>query len=367
VAAYISIAGSHLGVPKAATALLSGELSDTVFGGRMAFLVEHIFGRLPRRDLWSSWGSLWAMLPMGSDGLWGPGADFCQDRSAADDPFCPNDEAKLSPMISITDEIPEQGFAIEENAHGQEPLLRSFIQKQSHMTSTLLDFLKEYGGGLGPETAGARFHLPTDSVEDANRRWYDPARHPLPRAPNMKIFCLYGVGLPTERAYHYTRNWSDDVQNKNGGPRNISEPSIIIDAGYKSTQTNTTFGIRYSDGDGSVPLLSLGYICADAWKRPETGLNPSTTAVFTREYMHKAEFQVDDPMRGGPASCDHVEILGNTAMIEDFIKVATGFEVATVEDDRIISKIRDIAAAINAHPRGGLSSRRAKGPWPWRQ
>jgi phospholipid:diacylglycerol acyltransferase len=179
----------------------------------------------------------------------------------------------------------------------------------------------------------------------------------------MKIFCLYGVGLPTERAYHYKRNWnSDDVPFKNS-PRNISEPAIIIDAAYKSSRTNTTFGIRYSDGDGSVPLLSLGYICADAWQRPETRLNPSRTAVYTREYIHKAEFQVDDPMRGGPASCDHVDILGNAAMIEDFIKVATGFEVGTVEQDNIVSKIRDIAAAINAHPSGGLG-RQCKGPWP---
>ena len=70
--------------------------------------------------------------------------------------------------------------------------------------------------------------------------------------------------------------------------------------------------------------------------------------------MHKAEFQVGDPMRGGPTSCDHVDILGNAGMVEDFIKVATGFESNAVEEDYIVSNIREIAAAINSHPRGGI-------------
>lgn len=36
----------------------------------------------------------------------------------------------------------------------------------------------------------------------------------------MKIYCLYGVGLPTERSYYYTRAKDD-----------ISKPNIDCDAG----------------------------------------------------------------------------------------------------------------------------------------
>jgi hypothetical protein len=36
--------------------------------------------------------------------------------------------------------------------------------------------------------------------------------------------------------------------------------------------------------------------------------------VYTREYKHKSEFTVDDPMRGGPHSSDHVDILGKLCM-----------------------------------------------------
>jgi len=32
------------------------------------------------------------------------------------------------------------------------------------------------------------------------RAFGNPLTTPLPYAPNMKIFCLYGVGKPTERA-----------------------------------------------------------------------------------------------------------------------------------------------------------------------
>lgn len=31
----------------------------------------------------------------------------------------------------------------------------------------------------------------------------DPLVTPLPHAPRMRMYCGYGHGLPTERAYHY--------------------------------------------------------------------------------------------------------------------------------------------------------------------
>ena len=37
----------------------------------------------------------------------------------------------------------------------------------------------------------------------ATVRAYDPLTTPLPKAPRMRLYCAYGHGLPTERAYHY--------------------------------------------------------------------------------------------------------------------------------------------------------------------
>ena len=57
--AYVNIAGPLLGVPKAATALLSGEMSNTIFMGTFmgtaGNLVENFLGKRMRMDLWSSW------------------------------------------------------------------------------------------------------------------------------------------------------------------------------------------------------------------------------------------------------------------------------------------------------------------------
>lgn len=33
----------------------------------------------------------------------------------------------------------------------------------------------------------------------------DPVRDPLPNAPSMKLYCLYGVGIASERGYHYLK------------------------------------------------------------------------------------------------------------------------------------------------------------------
>ena len=77
--------------------------------------------------------------------------------------------------------------------------------------------------------------------------------------------------------------------------------------------------MRYDEGDASVPLVSLGYMCTDAWRRQDSGLNPSKIEVITREYQHKEAFSVDDPMRRGPYSADHVDVLGNQNMLLDLI------------------------------------------------
>lgn len=41
--------------------------------------------------------------------------------------------------------------------------------------------------------------------------YYNPLKCPLPKAPSMQFFCLYGIGLPTERSYYYLNLESDKV------------------------------------------------------------------------------------------------------------------------------------------------------------
>lgn len=113
--------------------------------------------------------------------------------------------------------------------------------------------------------------------------------------------------------------------------------------------------MRYDEGDASVPLVSLGYMCTDAWRRQDSGLNPSKIEVITREYQHKEAFSVDDPMRRGPYSADHVDVLGNQNMLLDLIKIVTDHDIDQVQDE-IVSNIKEIANEINE--KGGLEKQK---------
>lgn len=33
--------------------------------------------------------------------------------------------------------------------------------------------------------------------------YFNPLKCPLPKAPSLKLYCMYGHGMPTERAYSY--------------------------------------------------------------------------------------------------------------------------------------------------------------------
>jgi phospholipid:diacylglycerol acyltransferase len=393
VYSYVNIAGTHLGVPKAATSLLSGEMSDTVFIGTLGSMVENFFGRRLRKDLWTTWGSLWAMLPKGGDRLWGIGADMCDERSAGD-LMCP--ETGLSPLLVVTSSdknkiaglysnitpSPPEGNGTNENITPSDPManlgtvlgeenatelleagptsynpvspsMEKFLSRPSHSLVETLDYIQEWGGGLGSKLANAQMHSLHGKESSSSKSWHDVSRTPLPYSPNVRMYCFYGTGIETERAFYYKRN-REEQSDPEKTPMSESEPPAVLDPDVMNEAQHTSYGIRFSDGDGSVPILSLGYICADAWTRKDSGLNPSGAKVVTREYKHRAEFWVDDPMRMGPASSDHVDILGNLEMMEDFLKIVTDFESSTVNENRIVSDIENIAAKINAHPGGGI-------------
>jgi phospholipid:diacylglycerol acyltransferase len=349
--AYVNIAGSHLGVVKAATALLSGEMSDTILMGTMGSMLEQFFGRRQRRDLWTTWGSLWTMLPLGGNSIWGSGADMCLKRSA-EDPMCP--EEGLSPLMVMTDA--KENAKSEMNAtididSSLKDFAEDFVSYKSHTAEDVADFLIGFGAARGHEVANPKMvSVYGDDEKPSSRTWHDPTRTPLPYAPNMKIYCMYGVGVATERAYYYQGN-REEAKDEAGPGQDLQEPPVVLDPTVNDAERNVTHGIRYSDGDGSVPLISLGYVCVDLWKRRETGLNPSQTAVHTREYHHSPGFCVDDPMRGGPSSSDHVDILGNMNMMEDFLRVVSDFEISEVNNDKISSDIKHLSEEITAHKR----------------
>lgn len=382
VHAFVNIAGPMLGVPKAAPALLSGEMRDTsLFVGMFGSMIEEFFGRRLRKDLWNTWGSLWTMLPRGGSAIWGVGADMCNSSSVNDGIWCrpsnecPSQSASPVPILQLTDtdspgatdtgtEIKCEGTKKERRqALYLSKEIDKFSRRANHSIEDLSLFLQKWGAGYGPSFANAKQFSFDENDEPSPRTWSDPSRTPLPHAPKLKIYCLYGVGLQTERAYLYKRNTLANTKLADqDGSRLCNEthfdPPLVMDTSIAGdADQNVSYGVKFTDGDGSVPLLSLGYVCVDAWKRKE--FNPSGASVITREYPDSKEFYMGDPMRGGPHASDHVDILGNVDMTEDFLRIVTDHGAKKMKS-KIVSDILNITERINSHPNGGLAVPRAR-------
>ncbi|KAJ1844209.1 phospholipid:diacylglycerol acyltransferase, partial [Coemansia sp. RSA 2703] len=162
--------------------------------------------------------------------------------------------------------------------------------------------------------------------------------HQLPNAPNMTIYCLYGHGATTERAYFYA---ADAVTGEGVLHEEFGTPALRIDKRARAQTSNVDIGIVHGEGDGTVPLLSLGYMCADAWRKPL--FNPHGVRVVTREFVHNPLAAFKD-IRGGAGASDHINILGNHDVTADLLRVVAG-NGHDVED-QFNSNIRKYASRI---------------------
>ena len=245
---------------------------------------------------------------------------------------------------------------------------------------------RQVGRRLVVEAEPQREHCSAETTRlGAPARWFTGhALHvPLPRAPSLKVACAYGVGIEAERAY-YLRASPDGTPHD----ANASSPSaggtlpctgvecvrmdpitayppqlpahLQMDVSHNGAppapDPGSTYprvsrlsqGIQYVDGDGTVPLLSLGGACARAWQpTPEgTPLNPAGVSVVLREYEHRTDGEATSEVpgaawRGGGAASDHVSILINRELHRDLLLVAAGLPMSR----RVVSSIDRLAAS----------------------
>ena len=52
--------------------------------------------------------------------------------------------------------------------------------------------------------------------------YFNPLKCPLPKAPSMQMFCLYGTSKPTERSYYYLNLESNKACRPPSCPKTVS-------------------------------------------------------------------------------------------------------------------------------------------------
>ncbi|CAI5986044.1 unnamed protein product [Closterium sp. NIES-64] len=187
--------------------------------------------------------------------------------------------------------------------------------------------------------------------------WANPLETSLPDAPEMEVYCAYGTGLLTERAYVYRLSPSNDTclipfridASANGPPGQVGamwDRCMWVGGLVACGQAGDclTEGAYFTDGDETAPVLSMGLPCAKLW-RGRTRFNPAASPTYLREYEHR-------PTSGllagrSTQSGSHVDIMGNFALIEDILRVAAGATGAEIGGDQIYSDILHWAERVS--------------------
>lgn len=151
----------------------------------------------------------------------------------------------------------------------------------------------------------------------------------------MEIYSLYGVGVPTERAYIYKLSPAADC---------YIPFQIDTSADGEDEDSCLKDGVYSVDGDETVPVLSAGFMCAKGW-RGKTRFNPSGIRTHIREYEHSPPANLLEGR--GTQSGAHVDIMGNFALIEDIMRVAAGATGEDLGGDRVYTDIFKWSEKIN--------------------
>lgn len=105
------------------------------------------------------------------------------------------------------------------------------------------------------------------------------------------------------------------------------------------TEDNIDHGIILGEGDGTVNLLSVGYMCNKGWNMPR--YNPAGVQVKVYEMLHEPD---RFSPRGGPNTGDHVDILGRSSLNDMILRVAAG-RGEEIEEN-VVSDIREYADKV---------------------
>ncbi|WVF71237.1 hypothetical protein IAT40_006037 [Kwoniella sp. CBS 6097] len=337
VESWINVAGTMLGVSKAMTAFLSGEMRDTVeLHPAGSWVLEKFFSRRERAKLFRRWPGASSMWMKGGNRIWG------DETSAPDDPPDSTDTHGRFFSFRHPDVSSDESALTKHTVSPNLTLNEAGPYVLTH-TPPAFQRMMDLNYSVSFETDDEQLKR----NDRDHRKWSNPLEVRLPEAPSLKIYCLYGHGKETERSYWYMQgeyeqdDTRSDAENEGAfcdasDPSNQCDNSTTertaldfplarkhwIDAAVtvKGSSPEVRSGVKFGDGDGTIPVISLGSMCVHGWNGT-TRWNPAGIEVVTQEYKHSPEIL---DLRGGAQTADHVDILGATPLNAAILKIAAG-------------------------------------------
>ncbi|ODO06216.1 phospholipid:diacylglycerol acyltransferase [Cryptococcus wingfieldii CBS 7118] len=352
---WINAAGTLLGVPKAMTAFLSGEMRDTVeLHPAGSWVLEKFFSRRDRAKLFRRMPGSASMWLKGGSRVWGT------EEYAADDPEDATDSHGRFLSFRHPDVPPHDSALVKSTVSPNLTISEAGPYILTH-TPPSFQRMMELNYSQGYESDPAI--LKKNGAD--HRKWTNPLEVELPNAPSMKIYCLYGHGKETERSYWYMQGEYEEDESRSDAEGSqafcdASSPgcdnSTVLRAPLdfplarkhwidsavtvKGSSPEVRSGVKFGDGDGTIPVISLGSMCVKGWNGT-TPWNPAGIKVVTQEYLHSPD-SID--LRGGAQTADHVDILGASPLNAAILQIAGGR--GDLVKQKIGSKIFDYTAKM---------------------
>lgn len=184
IESWINISGCMLGALKDVPAVLSGEMRDTVQLNAFAvYGLEKFLSRQERAEIFRAMPGISSMLPIGGNAVWG---DI--DGAPDDKPGQTLSYGSFLNFKQTNNSLSPGNLTVEETL--------PYLFKNTEQW--FIDMIKSsYSQGV------AHTKREVEENQLIPKRWMNPLETRLPLAPDMKIFCFYGVNKPTERAYFY--------------------------------------------------------------------------------------------------------------------------------------------------------------------
>ncbi|MCJ1307757.1 hypothetical protein MMC25_001405 [Agyrium rufum] len=307
---WINISGCMLGALKGLPAVLSGEMKDTAQLNAFAvYGLEKFLSKEERAEIFRAMPGISSMLPIGGNDVWG------------NKTWAPDDESNQAVSYGTFINFRESNSTFSPSNLTVEESIDYLLE---HSDSWYQDQVRHaYSHGVAHTTAEV------EANAKDQRKWINPLETRLPLAPNLKVYCFYGMGKPTERSYFYREDLDP-----------LSKLNVTIDTSI--IKGNIDHGVVLGEGDGTVSLLSTGYMCAKGWHIRR--YNPAGVKIKVYEMPHEPD---RFSPRGGPNTGDHVDILGRSSLNDLVLRVAAG--KGEEIEDHFVSNIREYADKVKVH------------------